>query len=355
MARAGPANLAGTSHATFEDMRALALLGLISFLSACGEDSVPPKPRGTEPVAPPATTTAALACPGDLAAPLALAPDGDVQDLHLSGDSVYFRTGTKVVRVNKDGSGRVDLYTSANLIRFFVDGKTLAVVESPNPPNALVRVRPLATPTEGGTEIGTDLVAAATRFFGADEQSLYAVGEKNEGDTFYRVARENGGALETLSAVEGVVTDPQLVGGTLWYVRDSKDVYRVGVEGDNREPVLVASVAGCRLAVGANNLYCTYDGAVEVRDLAGANPRRALDQKTSKVPLAFGGAPAIVGDALVVRSTGEGPLKNVLRSYVAGAEKIVACGRDEIGAMVTDGASAIWIEKSKGVFAAPIR
>jgi hypothetical protein len=155
--------------------------------------------------------------------------------------------------------------------------------------------------------------------------------------------------------VGGVVTDYQVVGGTIWYVRDSKDIFRIATEGDNREPTLVASVGGCRLGVGSNNLFCTYDGFVEQRDLAGGGARRALDAAISKVPVAFGGAPAMSGDALVLRSSGDGPFKNVLRSYVGGVEKLVACGRDEIGALVTDGAVAAWIETNRGVFVAPIR
>jgi hypothetical protein len=341
----------------FRVMQSLKLVvaaGLFS-IAGCSDDDVPPKKRGLDTGDGTTNGAAALTCPADLTAPQSVAKDGDVQDLRVAGNVIYFRSGNKIVRIDKDGTGRADLYTSETLIRFFTDGTTLAVVESPNPPNAVIRLRPVATPNEGGAEIETDLVAAGTSFFGADATHLYALGENANGDTFYRVSRENLGNLETLTTVEGVVTDAQVVGGTIWYVRESKDIFRIATEGDNREPTLVASVGGCRLAVGSNNLFCTYDGAVEQRDLAGGSPRRALDATTSKVPVAFGGAPAMSGDALVVRSAGDGPLKNVLRSFVCGVEKVVACGRDEIGALVTDGALAVWIEQNKGVFVAPIR
>jgi hypothetical protein len=115
---------------------------------------------------------------------------------------------------------------------------------------------------------------------------------------------------------------------------------------------LVATVdGGCRLTVGASHFFCTTNGAVQARDLTGANVQMVADAQSSKVPIALGPSVA-AGDVVVARSTGDGPYKNVLRSFGSGSEHVVACGRDTIGTVAVDASSIAWLEPG-GVFLAP--
>jgi hypothetical protein len=290
-------------------------------------------------------------CPSGIATPTTIASDPDAADLALAGNALYFRVGTKLVKTNKDGTGRTDVYTSKDLVRVFTDGTTVVAVESPDPPNAALKVTTVADP-KNAQDIGTgnDLVAAGMDVFGFDADNAYAIGETDKGDTIYKVAKAGGG-MDPVVQTTGVITTPQLASGTLWYVLDSTQIYKVAV--DKGTPSLVVTVdGGCSLAVGAAHIFCSTGGAVEQRDLAGANVQKLADAQTSKVPEGFGAGVA-AGDALVVRSTGQGPLKDVLRSVGGGNEQVLACGRDTIGAMVVDGTSVAWIEPGKGVFIAP--
>ena len=291
-------------------------------------------------------------CPADIAAPTHIATDPDAADVRIAGDAIYFRVGTKLVRVEKDGGGRKDVYTSPDLIRTFTDGKTIAAVESPTPPNAVLRVGALGAADL--PKIGTDLVAAATTIFSADATSLYAIADTDGGDNIYKIAKDGTGGVDTVAETKGVVSDAQLVGGAIWYVRDQTEIYKLAPGGDG-SPTRVATVTeGCSLAVGATHLYCSANGVIDERDLAGANPKKLFDEKTSRVPVPFGAAVA-AGETVVVRSSGAGPLKHVLRSVGGGTERVLACGRDVVGGIAVDGAAVAWVEAGRGVFFTTIR
>ena len=297
----------------------------------------------------------ALACPAAIAEPTSIASDLDASDLGITADAIYFRSGTKLVRVGKDGSGRTEIYTSKDLVRAYTDGTTLVIVESPNPPNAVVRVRPITRPAEGGAQVGTNLIAAGTRFFGGSGDGVYAIGETATGDTVYRVARQDADNLDTVSETKAVVADPQIVGDQLWFVKDQTQVMKLALATPEAEPALVATVeGGCGLAVGATKFFCTRAGAVEERGLGGGSPKKLFDAATSKIPAPYASGVAS-GEVFVGQSAGEGALKGVVRSIVAGTENVVACGRDAIRGVVTDGSIAVWVEPSKGIFTAKVR
>jgi hypothetical protein len=340
------------------------LLASASLLLACSDEPVATSRHGNPGASDPASAAGAAgqrpsagptgpSCPSDLVAPTTLATDIDANDIHIAADGVYFRTGTKVVRVGRDGSARTDVYTSKDLVRAFTDGKTVAAVEGADPANAVVRVGAVGADPANAAQIGTNLVAAGTDVFGADATNLYATGENDGGDTLYKIARNaDAPALETVAETPGVITSPQVVGDSLWYVKDQTEIYKVAVTGG--DPTLVVSVpAGCSLAVGTTHLYCSTNGALEQRDLTGANPKTLFDVSTSKVPVGFGAGIAS-GDTVVVGSPGDGPLKSVLRSVAGGTESVIACGRGAIVAMAVDGSSVAWVEQGKGVFLAPL-
>jgi hypothetical protein len=342
----------------------LTALGAAFVMAACSDAPSETKPRnvgggassssGGTPGSSGTPGSTGPACPTGIAAPVQLATDATASDVRIVGASIFFRVGDKVVKVGQNGSGRADVYTSPDLVSVFTDGTTLVNVESPNPPDAVLRIGAAGSDPGGFTEVGTNLNAASTLVFGADAKSFYLVADADNGDVLYKVDKENPGGIDTVAETGGVVTDPQVVGSTLWYVKDQTQIYKLVLDGAS-EPALVATVdGGCSLAVGATHLYCATGGVLEQRDLAGANAQKLFDETTSKLPSAFG-ASVTSGDTVVSRSaSGEGALKNVVRSVAAGTEGVVACGRDAIGSMSTDGTSAAWIETGKGVFLAPL-
>lgn len=340
------------------------LLGSISAVAACSDDPQSKSrqnaggPNGTSGSSGGAGSSGgsgatAVTCPGDIAAPTTLAPDTDASDLRVIGDFVFFRSGTKLVRIKKDGTGRADVYSSPDVVRLFTDGKVFVAVESPDPPDAVIRVGNLGEAPSA--EIGTNQNAASVEVFGADDKAAYAVADQANGDVLYRIGRGNGdGGFDPIAETNGVVSDAQVVNGTIWYVKDQKEIYKL-TPGDNATPTLVFTAEkGCSLAVGATHLFCSAEGTLEQRDLSGANPKALFSEKTSKVPAAYGASQAS-GDVVVSMSVGADTtaLKNVLRTVSAtGEEKVIACGRDQIASVAVDGASVAWIEKGKGVFLA---
>lgn len=294
-----------------------------------------------------------LSCPAEAATPVQLGTEIGATDVHVAGNAVFFQVGTTLIKTGLDGTGRSEVYSSDDLVRTFTDGTTLVAVESPDPPNAVLRVGPVGNNRDELREVGTDLTAASVVVFGSDATSFYVVADNAGGDVLYRIGKEDGG-LDTIVETDGVVSDPQIANGALWYVKNQTEIYKLALDGGG-EPTMVTTVAnGCSLAVGAANLYCSTNGIVEQRDLSGGNPTKVKDAQSSRVPVAFGEG-LVAGSSLVVRSTGEGPLKSVLRSVAVGAESVLACGRDPIGALSASGTHVAWIEKGKGVFATTIR
>ena len=296
-------------------------------------------------------------CPDGLAPPTSIATDAAAADLVVVAGAVYFRSGGSVVRVGADGSGRTSVYTSKDLVRAFTDGKSVVAVESPNPPDADVKVAAIGASPDNVQDVGGDnLVAAGIQVFGADATHAYLVGDKDDGDVLYSVGiGPDGGGLNQIAQTKGVITDPQLAGGALWYVLDQTMVYKLTVGGD--APALVATIdGGCSLAVGASRFFCTSNGVVSSYDLAGGGAKKVADATTSKVPLAFA-AGITSGDTLVARSpVGSSVLKNVLRAVgSSSADTVIACGRERISDVATDGTTVAWIEPGRGVFARPLK
>jgi hypothetical protein len=346
-----------------EHRRVTAVLGALlagALVVACSDAPDQTKPRRGSPTgaadgsgdgAGGGAAPGGVACPTDLAAPAQIATDVDATNVRAIAGSIFFQAGTKLVRVAGDGA-RTEVYASDDLVSAYTDGKTVAAVESPNPPDAVLRLSDVGGDPDDAAEVDTNLTAASTRVFGADAAAFYAVSDGDDGDKLYRIARDNPG-LDTIAETGGVVSFPQVANGALWYVKDQNDVYMLPLQGDGAEPKLVFSVeGGCALAVGASHVFCSTAGALEERDLTGANPKKLFDAESSRLPSAFGEGLA-AGDTIVVRSaTGEGPLKNVIRAVSSGSERVVACGRDAIGSMSSDGTVIAWVETGKGVFSA---
>jgi len=293
----------------------------------------------------------AAVCPSDVTAPVQIATDADATNVRVVGDAVYFQTSTKVVRVGKDGTGRKEIYESADLVRAFADGGALLTIESPDPPNASLKV----TGATGNTfEIGTDLNAASTYAFAADANGFYVLTDSAEGDVIYRLDKRNPQGLETIAEIAGVVSSPQIAGGALWYVVDQTHVMKLALDGGGA-PAEVFAIGGgtCNLAIDPGHAYCATSSAIEARDLVGGTSTTLLDSQKSKVRAPFGSAIS-ASSGIVVLSKGEGTVKNLLRSVsAAGAERIVACGRDTIDTSAADATSVAWSEAGKGVFLAP--
>src|SRR5690606_7030501 len=91
-------------------------------------------------------TAAELACAAAPAA-TALSNAKDAKDVRLVGQAVFFRQGTAVKRVLKDGTNAKDVYSSPNLVSSFVDPTVMVLVETTaDSPNATIRVVPALTP-----------------------------------------------------------------------------------------------------------------------------------------------------------------------------------------------------------------
>ena len=318
-----------------------------------------------------ATTKGAAAppsCPAGLPTPVQIAPDVNAANLTLAASSVFFRAATSVVEMGVDGSNATTIYTSPTMVSAFTDGKAIVSVEAPNPPDADLKLAaPGTDPTNAQDLGGADgLDALGAVVFGSDGTTVYAFGRLDGGDAIYAVGTAAGGAgdggapagLTPIVQADGSsITRAQLVDGTIWYVLDGSKIYRLPASpATGVTPQLVATVdGGCSLAVTKNHLYCTTMAEVFVRDLSGAGAKKVGDPKTSKVPVEYSDGVA-AGDALVVRSTlGAGALKSVLRVVDAGGqERVLACGREPIVDIVSDGTRVIWAESGRGVFALPL-
>jgi hypothetical protein len=328
----------------------------------------------------PSGGTPAPACPTGLAVAKQVGAETGAEDLRLVGSSLVFRAGTNVVRVGVDGSARDVVYTSPDLVKAFADRISLLAIESPDPPNAVLRIVELPDAASGaggsadpgagtvkgaGIAVPTGLVAASTFVFGSDAAAFYLVSDGANGDAIYRFDRATL-ALTTLAEVEGVVSDPQLTTGGVWYVRDQKRVYMLDLgyvdPGDPTEgatPKEPAEMFGigydtCNLAVGSNHAYCSTTSQIEQRELTGGNPRTLLEADQTEVRSPFGTARSS-GDAVVVRgATGDPALKDVIRIVgPTGDEELLACGRATVTAMTADEQHVAWAEAGGGVFVAP--
>jgi hypothetical protein len=349
-------------------------LGGASLLLACGgadldergptpgADAKSAEAASTSPVAPPA-------CPADVPAATRVAADPAATGLRIVGDALYYQSSQRVMRVEKGGQPKA-VYASPDLVSAWVDASGILVVSSPKSPDAVLKVLPLTPAATGTAEdpaltATTNWNAAGTRVFGSDEARFFVLADTPEGEAIHTVDRANPSLTTAIvPATESVVTDPQISGGALWFVRDHGRVFRLDLAPDAanaedgaREVFGIGEVV-CGLAVGPTYAFCATGGTLERRDHSGGNPTTLLDLAKSKARARLGRATA-AGDAVIVRTdaAGEDGSKYVLRSVRAtGAaveERLVACGRDAILDVAVSDTMIAWTERGAGVFVAP--
>lgn len=326
---------------------------------------------------------AAVTCPAGLTTKELSAIDKNAADIRIVGGNVVFRDGNTVVKVDARGI-RSQLYASTDLVRSFSDADVIATIESPDPPNAVLKVMP-AGPTTGpsGLETAPPLVvtpanwnAGGTSIFGSDATYLYVLADvQTTGDTIYKVNKANPAIMTQLANLENAsLGSAQVVGSDVWFVREQKRVYKVAQvtdPDDKLAPVpglpggagTATEVFGleygdCKLAVSGTHTFCSTGKVLEQRDLEGGSMQTVLDPEKSALKSLLGAA-LWGGDTVFVRSLPAGtsdPLRNGIRAVKAGvasSEKFVACGRETITSFAADSTTVVWTEQGKGVFSAP--
>jgi hypothetical protein len=372
----------------------LLLVGSVALAACSGEDGGGIRRNGTAtgPTANPDDVTpppggpagpAAIACPATVAAPTALSTvDTNATDVHVIPGFVIYREGNKIVRVDPKGAGRTELYTSADLVHSYADETVIVTVESPDAPDAILKVMPVGgpggdklDPANAGAEIvvtpPTPWSAGGTYVFASDAVSFYVLADvTNQGDTIYKLDKANPQAMTALATFPGSsLGDPQLSGTDVWFVRDQKRVYKVtqDVAGDPNVDKIPGAVtaspptevfgieyANCKLAVGGNHTFCSTGKALEQRDLTGANLTTVYDTQKGMPTLL--GAAMFGADSVFVRSLPSSPtdaLKNGIHAIKGTEDKLVACGRETINAFTVASSTVVWAEQGKGVFSAP--
>jgi hypothetical protein len=330
----------------------------------------------------------AAACPATVPAARALsAQDPSATELRLVNGSVIYQAGSKVVRLDATTAARSELYTSPDLVHSFMDDAVLVTIESPNAPEAVLKIMPAGgKSTNGAPGAGQDTLgelvvvppgwnAGGTYVFASDATSLYILADvANRGDTLYRVSKTNPNVMTVLAQLDAPLGDPQLAGADVWFVRDQKRVYKVTqaaagadpnklgdlLPGETATPTEVFGLgyADCKLAVGGNHTFCSTGTALEQRDLTGGNLTTVFDSQKAAMPSVLGAA-IYQGDTVFVRSlpsSSTDPLKNGIRAVETNGttteQKLVACGRDPFTAFAADATTVVWAEQGKGVFAA---
>jgi hypothetical protein len=370
----------------------LLLVGSASLVACSGDDGggirrgtgtgteTPGGDPGTTPggavTTPPST---AITCPAGVPAPISVAQDTNAADIRVVNASAVYRQGPSVFKVDAGGT-RSTLYTNEDLVRSFIDAEVLVTIESPNPPETVIKVMPAGPTTD--EQKGLELTAtpagwnaAGSYIFASDQTSLYAMADTTGGDTIYKINKANPTIMTQLANIEAAsLGDAQLVGQDVWFVREQKRVYKIVQEtpqDPNLDPLGLGTVASpatevfsmenadCKLAVGGSSAYCSTGKALEQRDLKGANLRTVFDPAKAAAPSLLGSA--IYGaDTVFVRSLPQGPtdlLKNGIRAIkmngMIADEKFVACGRETITSFAVDTNVIVWTEQGKGVFMAP--
>jgi hypothetical protein len=365
----------------------LLVAGSVALVACSGDDGVGSirrgaPPGGGAPVDPNAgaavaAAPASVACPATVAAPTALSTvDTNATDVRIVGGVVFYRDGARVLAIDPVSGARHELYTSPDLVHSFVDDAVVATVESPNPPDAVLRIRPAtgATPADP-TKLGADLTvtpdgwsAGGTTVFGSDATSLYVLADvTNQGDTIYKVSKADPSVMTALTQLDAAsLGDPQLAGTDVWFVRDQKRVYQIIQTVDATDPLNVTSTPGpateifglgyadCKLAVGGSHAFCSTGTALEQRSLTGGDLQTVFDAQKVAAPTRLG-APLFETGTVFVRSVPSSPsdaLKNGIHAVKGTDDRLVACGRETINALAADSTSVVWAEQGKGVFRA---
>ena len=366
----------------------LLLAGSVALVACSGDDGAGSIRRGspgagTSPTDTGATGSAtpaapaAVACPATVPAATAISTmDTNATDVRIVGGFVLYREGPKVLRIDPTNGARSEIYTSADLVHSFVDDAVLVTIESPNPPDAVLKVRPAGATTGQDPQLGAELTvtpanwsAGGTSVFASDATSFYVLADvTNQGDTIYKVSKADPNVMTVLAQLDQAsFGDPQLAGTDVWFVRDQKRVYRVTQTEDATDPLNVLLVPGpatevfgigyadCKLAVGGAHAFCSTGKALEQRSLTGGDLQTVFDAQKVAAPTLLGSA-IFVSDTVFVRSLPASPtdaLKNGIHAIKGTDDKLVACGREPINAFAADSSSVVWAEQGKGVFRAP--
>jgi hypothetical protein len=340
----------------------------------------------------PAATPAETACAAAPAA-TALSDVKNAGSAFIVGKAVFFQSGTKILRVLKDGTGKKEIIDSPNMVGFYADKNALVLVETTgNAPEATIRVinaiNAPAAPAEGqapppepefpefpadlvtaggaigGIATATALTAAGARAFASDTTSFYLMADDANGaTTIIKSDKANPAAQTTILATNNEISNPQLASSALWYVRDGNRVYKIaladpanGVAQGEPTEVFGIQYAACNLAVGDNAAFCSVGTALERRDLTGGNPLTILDATKSKTPARFGKATNFSGSLFVQSEEPDAKVKHVIRAVKPSAtgaeESFAACGRNMVTSLSVDSTHIVWTEKDTGLFMA---
>jgi len=371
----------------------LLLVGSVALVACSGDDggglrldnngpgtapSTPTTSTGSAPAAAPGPV--APACPTTVAAATSIsATDTNATDVHLVPGAVMFRNDLKVIRVDLATGVRTEPYASPDLVHSFSDADVIVTIESPNPPDAVLKVLPAGatsgtmnpnTKTDGGlTTTPPNWSAGGTYVFASDATSFYVLADvTNQGDTIYKVSKADPNQMTQLANLEqSSLGDPQLSGTDVWFTRDQKRVYKVTQTVDAADPtgatvtasdpteIFGIGYANCNLAVGGSHTYCSTGKALEQRDLTGGDLQTVLDAQKMSSPTLLGAA-QFGSDTVFVRSLPSSTtdaLKNGIHAIKGTDDKLLVCGREAINAFAADDTKVVWAEQGKGVFSAP--
>ena len=367
----------------------LLVIGSVALVACGSEDSGgirrgPSTSRETTPGAgdtsvTPGSAPGAGACPTGVPEAKALSTtDTNARNVRIVSSGVIFQDGTRVLKVDTQTNVRTSLYESPDLVSSFADETVLVTIESPNAPDAVLKVMPAGQTT--GEKPALPLTATlanwnagGTYVFASDATSFYVLADvANQGDTIYKVSKADPNTMTELASLNAPLGDPQLAGNDIWFVREQKRVYKVaqtvedpagpgdvlGEKETTAEPateIFGIGYADCKLAVGGSHAFCSTGKSLEQRDLKGGNMTTVFDSQKGAAPTLLGSA--IYGtDTVFVRSlpaTATDALKSGIRAVSGTTEKFVACGRDPINSFAVGPTTVAWAEQGKGVFLAP--
>ena len=388
----------GTRGAHPERMRlylGLLLAGSVALVACSGNDSGGLRLSGAPAPAPGAGTVAgggaattstgpaAVACPTTVPAATAIsATDLNATDVHIIPGAILFRSDLKVIRIETTGGGaRSEPYVSPDLVHAFADADVIVTIESPNPPDAVLKVMPVGvtsgapmdpTKTDGLTATPANWVAGGTSVFASDATSFYVLADvTGQGDTIYKVSKADPNQMTQLANLDqSSLGDPQLSGTDLWFTRDQKRIYKVtqapadpandpagllGTTASEPKEIFGIGYATCNLAVGGTHTFCSTGKALEQRDLTGGSLETVLDAQKMSSPTLLGAA-QFGTDSVFVRSlpsTATDALKNGIHAIKGTDDKLLVCGRETINSFAADATTVVWAEQGKGVFSAP--
>ncbi len=331
---------------------------------------------------PGATGPAAPACPATVpAAKTVSATDLNATDVHVIPGAVVYRNDIKVIRVDTATGTRNEAYVSPDLVHAYADADVIVTIESPNPPDAVVKVMPVGATSPGAMDPNQKLdpgglsatppgwSAGGTTVFASDATSFYVLADvTNQGDTIYKVSKADPNQIQQLANLDqSSLGSPVLSGTDVWFTRDQKRVYKVAQTVDPNDPtgatltpqdateIFGIGYANCSLAVGGSHTYCSTGKALEQRDLTGGDLQTVLDAQKMADPSVLGAA-LFSSDTVFVRSAPSSTtdaLKNGIHAIKGTSDTLLACGREKINDVAADSTTIVWAEQGKGVFSAP--